>query len=142
MKKLIAVLLPFCLILMLSSAQDEELNCYQKYAKKFEERGAKDVEDGWHEDVIITFRQGSTADCYIGKVRVEEGAVTQVYIRNADGSYDLFKKQFKHETKATITNGISKTLITVDDELINVVFPSHINPPKKKYLTAPDPDDL
>lgn len=137
-----SLILPFCLILMLTSAQDEELNCYQKYAKKFEERGANDVEDGWHEKVVITFRQGSMADCYFGKVRVEDGAVTQIYIKNADGSYDLFKKQFKHETKATITNGISKTLITVDDELINVVFRGHIKPAKKKYLTAPDPDDL
>ena len=118
------------------------LNCYQKYAKKFEERGANDVPDGWDEDVVVTFRQGSTSECLMGKVKVEKGVIIQIYLRNTDGSYEIYKKQFKHATKATITNGISKTLVTVDDILVNVIFRKSIKPPKKKITVAPDPDDL
>lgn len=134
------------LLLMTSSVSfaggDGGLNCYQKYAKKFEERGAKDVPDGWHEEVVLTFRQGSNADCLYGKVRVEKGIITQFHIRNTDGTYDMYTKQFKHETKATITNGISATLVTVDDELVNAIFRKFIKAPKKKAAAAPDPDDL
>jgi hypothetical protein len=117
-------------------------NCYQKYAKKFEERGANDVPDGWDEDVVVTFRQGSNADCLMGKVKVEKGVITQIYLRNTDGSYEIYNKQFKHATKATVTNGISKTLVTVDDILVNVIFRKSIKPPKKQITVAPDPDDL
>lgn len=123
-------------------AGDGGANCYQKYAKKFEERGANDVADGWHEDVVVTFRQGSNADCLMGKVKVEKGVITQIYTMNTDGSYTVYTKQFKHDAVATITNGISKTLVTVDDELVNVIFRKSIKPPKKKAAMAPDPDDL
>lgn len=135
----------FVLIMAFSStvfAGDIALNCYQKYAKKFEERGANDVPDGWDEDVVVTFRQGSTSECLMGKVKVVNGIITQIYLRNTDGSYEIYKKQFKHATKATITNGISKTLVTVDDILVNIIFRKSIKPPKKKVTVAPDPDDL
>ena len=135
----------FVLIMAFSStvfAGDVALNCYQKYAKKFEERGANDVPDGWDEDVVVTFRQGSTSECLMGKVKVVNGVITQIYLRNTDGSYEIYKKQFKHSTKATITNGISKTLVTVDDILVNIIFRKSIKPPKKKVTVAPDPDDL
>ncbi len=123
-------------------AQGEALNCYQKYAKKFEQRGANEVSDGWDEDVVVTFRQGSTSECLMGKVKVEKGIITQIYLRNTDGSYEIYTKQFKHETKASVTNGISKTLVTVDDILVNIIFRKSIKPPKKKVTVAPDPDDL
>lgn len=140
MKKLILILM-----IAVSStvfAQGAALNCYQKYAKKFEERGANEVPDGWDEDVVVTFRQGSTSECLMGKVKVEQGIITQIYLRNTDGSYEIYTKQFKHETKATVTNGISKTLVTVDDILVNIIFRKSIKPPKKKITVAPDPDDL
>ena len=135
----------FVLILAFSStvfAGDVALNCYQKYAKKFEERGANHVSDGWDEDVVVTFRQGSTSDCLMGKVKVEKGVITQIRLRNTDGSYEIFKKQFKNGTKATITNGISATLVTVDGISVNIIFRKSIKPPKKKRTVAPDPDDL
>ncbi len=130
------------LALMFSFYLPSTSNCYDKYAKKFEERGAKEVEDGWHEGVVITFRKGSTADCFIGMVRVEESKITQLKIRNADGTYEFYKKKYKVSGNFTITNGISTTQITTDDELVNVVFVKHIKPPKKQFTIAPDPDDL
>ena len=143
MKKAFYLGVAFTLAMVLSGFVGlDDGNCYDKYAKKFEERGANEVEDGWHDDVVVTFRKGSNADCLIGKVLVEEGKITQIQIANADGTYEWYKKKFKTAIAFTITNGISATQITVDDELINVIFVKHIRPPKKKFMVAPDPDDL
>lgn len=144
MKKLLFTLLlvPVLGLMFSFTAKVSAGNCYDKYAKKFEERGAKEVENGWHEGVVITFRKGSNADCYVGMVRVEEFKITQLKIRNADGTYELYTQKFKAGGDFVVTNGISTTQITMDDELVNVVFVKHIKPPKKKFTVAPDPDDL
>ena len=145
MNRLLLGLLLLCLP-MLSIAQEAPANCYDKYSKKFTERGAFIVEDGIHEDIIITIRKGNTAECVPGKVRVEKGAVIAMYRRFSDGTYEEapMMKSYKHKEEMTITsgNGISKSMLTVDDEVINVVFTKHIKPPKKKFATATDPDDL
>lgn len=118
-------------------------NCFDAYNKKFEERGANDVKDGWYENIVITFRQGNEADCVLGKVQVEKGVVTQMYLKNVDGSYQIFTKKWKYnDEKAVISNGISKSRLTIDGEIVNVIFPTSIKPPKKKVATAPNPDDL
>lgn len=117
-------------------------NCYEKYNNKFTERGANKVNDGWYENVVITFRQGNEADCFLGKVQVEKGEVTQMYLKNEDGTYQIFNRKWKHEEKTTISNGISKSRLTIDGEIVNVIFTSSIKPPKKKIATAPSPDDL
>jgi hypothetical protein len=139
-------LLTLVIILFCFTANtQEDLNRYQKYLKKFEERGAKDIEDGWHEGVVITVRVGQNADSFYGKVKVESGAVKTMFMRYPDGTYDTkpYQKTYKHEDElAIITSGVSKTKITIDNELINVFFVHHIKPPAKKYEMAPDPDDL
>lgn len=123
--------------------EEMESNCYLKYARVFEERGANDVGDGSHSDVIITFRNGSSADCLTGKVDVKDGKVVTMYLRMEDGSYEELKRKWKYEQKdVTIENGISRTLITATDELINVMFIKKIKPKKKGYEKAPDPSDL
>lgn len=144
MKKLTTAFLSLFILLtnFANAGVVDDVNCYDAYAKKFEERGAEEVEDGWHEDVVITFRKGSNADCYIGMIRIEEGKITQLKIRNADGTYELYTKKFKAGGEFIVTNGISSTQITLDDELVNVVFVKHIKPPKKKFTVAPSPDDL
>ena len=143
MRKLLYIGAAFSLmVMMVSFVGLDDGNCYDKYAKKFEERGANEVEDGWHDEVVITFRKGSNADCLIGKVLVEEGKITQIQIANADGTYEWYKKKFKTAIEFTVTNGISATQITADDELVNVIFVKHIKPPKKKFMVAPDPDNL
>ncbi len=117
-------------------------NCYDKYNKKFTERGANNVKDGWYENVVITFRQGNEADCFLGKVQVEKGEVTQMYLKNEDGTYQIFNRNWREVAKTTISNGISKSRLTIDGEIVNVIFTSSIKPPKKKIATAPSPDDL
>ncbi|MFT6745925.1 MAG: hypothetical protein ACJAZ2_000263 [Glaciecola sp.] len=136
------MILPLLTILVAAAPAGSVGNCYERYAKKFEERGATEVENGWHEGVVITFRKGSNADCYVGMVRVEELKITQLKIRNADGTYELYTQKFKAGGDFVVTNGISTTQITMDDELVNVVFVKHIKAPKKKFTAAPDPDDL
>jgi uncharacterized protein YxeA len=58
---------------------EEESNCYLKWAQKFEARGAEDVADGTYTDVIITFRNGSSAECFNGKCDVKDGKITAIY---------------------------------------------------------------
>src|SRR6185369_3810018 len=98
-----------------SQEKQPELNCYNKWAAKFEDRGAEDVKDGVYEDVIITNRQGSKATCNNGKAEVRGGIVVKFYILLSDGSHEEVKRTWKNnsEKNVTITNGISKTMISV-----------------------------
>jgi hypothetical protein len=143
MKKILSSL---ALVLSLTvNAQDKpvELNCYNKWALKFEERGADDVKDGYYEDVLVTNRQGSKAICYNGKAEVRNGIITRFYILLSDGSLEEVKRTWKNnsEKNVNIINGISKTMQSVHGELINVLWPSHIRAKKAKPTTAPDPTD-
>lgn len=143
MKKLILKLALVLMAISLNSvAQDD--NCYFKYQKKFDERGAFEVENGWHTDIVVTFRRGLNAECYTAKVEVKEGVIAQIHIRNSDGSYERYTKKFKNnmDQNISIINGISRAAVTVDDEIVNVIFIKHIKPPKKKFESAPSADDL
>jgi hypothetical protein len=121
---------------------EDETNCYLKWAQKFESRGADDVADGVYDDVIITFRNGGDAECYNGKVDVKEGKVTQMYLKMEDGSYEVVKKKSKYENiPIRVTNGMSSTVVTKEDELINVLFIKKIKPKKAGFVKAPEPGD-
>lgn len=126
-----------------SQNNEDDLTCYQKYAKKFEERGAFPVEDGTYNDVIITFRKGSFAECYFGKVRVKDKAVVthEMFLKFEDDTYEKIVRNFKYKDQAIdIIDGISRTMVTDDEELINVLFYKKIRPKKKSYKKAPDPN--
>jgi hypothetical protein len=126
-----------------TTAKKDELNCYNKWAAKFEERGAEDVKDGVYTDVIITVRYKGNATCYSGKVEVMEGKINKFYILLEDGTYEEFKKSWKNNSNKDkkIINGISETMITIHNELVNVLFPSKLKPKKPKPKFAPDPTD-
>ena len=114
-------------------------NCYTKWETKFEERGATEVKDGVFENVIISVRSGPDAQCYSGKVEVKDGKIVGMYRKLADGTYEEYKPKLKYEVPMTITNGISATLLTKDDDLVNVIFPATLKPKKVGYTSAPDP---
>ena len=114
-------------------------NCYTKWEQKFEERGAEEVADGIHEDVIITVRIGAEAQCWTGKVEVKGGVITAMYRKLQDGSYEVYKPKLKFDVPMKIVNGISVSLLGVDDELINVIFPKTLKPKKVGYSSAPEP---
>ncbi len=115
-------------------------NCYQKYAAVFEKRGAKHVEDGVHDDIIITIRQGINADCFYGRVKVDQGKISKMEFKFEDGTFEFLDKRYKQRFDGTIQNGMSRSQVTEDDEIINVLFVKHIKPKKKEYMKAPDPN--
>ncbi|MCO6499456.1 MAG: hypothetical protein J5I47_03645 [Vicingus serpentipes] len=129
------------------SAQENDgeaiVTCHQKYAKVFENRGAYPITDGVYDNVIITFRKGSMADCLYGKVKVQNEEINtyEMYLKFEDDSYEKIQRKFRYpEEKITIENGMSRTMITVDDELITILFVKSIKPKKKSYVKAADPD--
>lgn len=121
---------------------EEDQNCYLKWAQKFETRGADEVADGVYSDVIITFRNGSEAECYNGKCEVKEGKVIAIYLKMEDGSYELVKKKSKYDNiPMKVTNGMTNTIVTMEDELINVLFVKKIKPKKAGFEKAANPND-
>ncbi len=123
--------------------QAVELNCFNKWAAKFEDRGAEEIKDGVYDDVIITNRQGAKSTCSNGKAEVKQGKIIRFYILLSDGSHEEVKKTWKNKSNenVTITNGMSKSMISVHNELVNVLWPNKIKAKKAKPTSAPDPTD-
>ena len=146
MKKTILAFTLFISVTLVANAQtakknEEESNCYLKWAHKFETRGADDVADGSYPDVIITIRNGSEADCFSGKCDVKDGKVVAMYVKLEDGRFEQMKKKSRYEFPVTINNGISKTVLTMEDELINVLFIKKMKPKKAGFEKAAEPTD-
>lgn len=131
--------------LSLSAQSDDtkELNCYNKWSIKFDERGAEDVTDGVYTDVIVTSRVGAKATCYSGKAEVMNKKLTKCYIVREDGSFEEVKRTWKANSNkdVDIINGMSESMITVHNELINVLWPKKIKPKKAAFKMAPEPTD-
>lgn len=144
MKKIATTLSLIVCFSALGIAQEsnEDSNCYYKWAKKFDERGAEEVPDGIYTDVIISFRMGPDAECYNGKCEVKAGKVVAMYMKLEDGSYEQIKKKPKYENvPQAITNGISSPYLTIDGELINVIFVKKMKPKKAAFQKAVEPTD-
>ena len=144
MKKFISTLILTAIVTVAFSQENKsQVTCYSKYAKVFEKRGAYEVNDSIYDDVIITIRKGSMADCFYGKVSVKNGNVDyhNMFLKFEDGTYEKLELRFKYEAKnVKIVNGISNVILTEDEELVNVLFVKKIKPKKKKYAKAADPD--
>lgn len=137
MKKLLLLFSIFSLM-GTSFAQDSK-SCYDQYYEIFKIRGAEKIDNGEHKNVIFTMRTGNHADCFYGKVKVDSGYVKELYIEFEDGTYEPYILKLKTDHKISIQNGISRTVITKDEEIFNVMFVNHIKPPKKKYKRAAAP---
>ncbi|MCC6370303.1 MAG: hypothetical protein IT236_04790 [Bacteroidia bacterium] len=120
-----------------------ELNCYNKWAAKFEERGGDAVADGVYDDVIITNRQGAKATCNNGRAEVRQGKLVKMYILLSDGTYEEVKRTWKDKSTegVAITNGISSSRLTIHNELFNVIWPKKLKAKKAKPTEAPEPAD-
>ncbi len=140
MKKIYTVLAGMMICVAISSQTTATpSNCYTKWEDKFEARGADDVKDGIHEDIIITLRSGAEAQCWTGKVEVKGNVIIKMYRKLQDGSFEEYKPKLKFDVPMKIVNGISVSLLGVDDELINVIFPKTLKPKKVGYSSAPEP---
>jgi hypothetical protein len=127
-------------------AQNEEpreLTCYNKWSQKFDERGAEDVEDGVYTDVIITSRIGSKANCWSGKAEVRNHKLIKCWIIKEDNSEEEVTRTWKNNSnkEVSIINGVSSSMITVHNELINVLWPKKIKAKKAAAKKAPEPTD-
>ena len=69
--------------------------------------------------------------------------IVKFYIILEDGSFEEVKRAWKDKSNSEvyIINGISKTMITVHNELINVLWPKKIKPKKANMKKAPEPTD-
>jgi hypothetical protein len=143
MRKIITTLILTAIVSVAFAQSPIQTTCYTKYAKVFEKRGATEVVDGVYDDIIITIRKGSMADCFYGKVTIKNGDVgyQNMYLKFEDGTFEKLDLTFKNEKKSIkIVNGISNTFVTEDEELVNVLFVKNIKPKKKKYAKAAEPD--
>ena len=127
-------------------AQNEEpreLTCYNKWSQKFDERGAEEVEDGIYTDVIITSRIGSKANCWSGKAEVRNKKLVKCWIIKEDNSEEEVTRTWKNNSnkEVSIINGVSTSMISVHNELINVLWPKKIKAKKAAAKKAPDPSD-
>ncbi len=147
MKKIITTVVLVIGLTVIGSAQgtkkvEEESNCYTKWAQKFQDRGAEEVVDGSFADVIISIRNGGDAECYNGKCDVKDGKVVAMYIKLEDGSFEQIKRKSRYENvPLIITNGMSSPLLTMESELINVLFVKKIKPKKAGFVKAAEPSD-
>ncbi|MES2761662.1 MAG: hypothetical protein V4677_05625 [Bacteroidota bacterium] len=123
--------------------ESRELTCYNKWSQKFDERGAEEVEDGIYTDVIITSRTGSKANCWSGKAEVRNKKLVKCYIIKEDNTEEEVTRTWKNNSnkEVRIVNGISTSMITVHNELINVLWPKKIKAKKAAAKKAPDPTD-
>jgi hypothetical protein len=125
-----------------NSKEDDDGNCFTKWTKKFESRGAEGVGDGTYTDVIITIRnlESNTIECFVGKCDVRGGVITAMYLKLNDGKYEQLIRKPRYEQTITINNGMSKPYMTIDEDIINVLFVKKLKAKKAEFQKAPDPD--
>ena len=123
--------------------EPRELTCYNKWSQKFDERGAEEVADGVYTDVIITSRMGAKANCWSGKAEVRNKKLLRFWIIKEDNSEEEVNRTWKGNSNkdVAIINGMSTSMITVHNELLNVLWPKKIKPKKAAAKKAPEPTD-
>lgn len=120
------------------SAQ-ELFTCYDEWKKVFENRGADPVDDGFHDNIVVTVRSENGTECLTGRAEVKGGVVISVSLYFDDNTYEKVEYAFKTEQPWSIFNGMTRTRITENEEMINVMFTDRIKPKKKKLKSAPKP---
>jgi len=152
MKNLLQLLL-VATILVFGSAfhASAQSNCYEEYAKVFKERGANPIPDGVHE-VVFTIREGTKADCYMGKVEVKNNQIIQTLgVILEDGTVKkmgmkLNPKYSDAQNPAIlymdIINGMSSAFLSEDNKIVNVFFIKQLNSKSKAIKLAPPASSL
>ena len=142
MKKQLLILLTILISSTLAFAQED---CYTRLENAFKERGSLSVSDDIHSNVIICFFDNEGTRCVGGKVRVDNGTITSVFLQFEDDTYDMMTEKFYSTAKRmppSINNGISEMIQTARGEKFKVVFIKKLKPKKKAYKQISLPDDL
>lgn len=139
MKKIYITFILVSLSLLMSNYAQDNVSCYEQYRKVFENRGAEPVEDGAHDNIILTIRTGEVAECFVARAVVHQSLIVEVDLYFEDGTYEKKEYEFKDKSSWSIHNGMSKTKITDKDEYVNVMFVNKIKPKRKKLMKAPKP---
>jgi len=107
-----------------------QADCFTKLEKAFLERGANPVPDAMHKNVVICFFNKERMGCYCGKVRVEKGKITSVFLQYSDDSYVLYEDPFHNAVKTapTIKNGISEMIYSAKGESFKIAFMDQLKP--------------
>ncbi|MCB9190003.1 MAG: hypothetical protein H6600_06845 [Flavobacteriales bacterium] len=122
-----------------SFAQTENDNCYEQYRKVFENRGAFEVEDGVHDNVVLSIKTKTEVECILVSVTVKNKEIVEIVVYYEDETKDILKYDFKDAVAWTIFNGMSRTRITKQEEQITIFFTDKVKPKKKEYKKAPLP---
>jgi len=152
MKNLLQLLLVTSILVFGSAINaSAQSNCYEEYTKVFSDRGASKVPDG-EQEVVFTVREGSKADCYMGKVEVKNNQIVKTLgVILEDGS--LKKMGVKLNAKyndannpailyVDIVNGMSSAFLSEDNKLINIFFIKQLNTRAKSIKLAPPAGSL
>lgn len=152
MKNLLQLLLVSSILVFGSAiSANAQSNCYEEYVKVFTERGASAIPDGTHE-VVITVREGSKSDCYLGKVEVKNNQIVNTLgVILEDGSVKKMgvKLNAKYNDANNpailymdIVNGMSSAFLSEDNKLMNIFFIKQLNTKAKSIKQAPAASSL
>ncbi|MDH4090516.1 MAG: hypothetical protein OEV74_07700 [Cyclobacteriaceae bacterium] len=123
-------------------------DCYGEWYTLFRERGAKPIPDG-SQQIIISVRKEGYAQCFLGKVDVENGKIKfPVLVAKEDGTFEsltasglkfdpAMMSASEPDALATITDGMSITAYTTDREAVKIFFYKYVNDKPKKNKVAP-----
>lgn len=119
-------------------------NCYTALENAFNKRGSYTISDDMHRHVILSFFNAQDTTCVTGKVRVENGTITSIFLEYQDNTYELMERKFYNAKKQfpNITNGISELVYTAEGEKFKVIFIDKLKPKSKEYNKAVIPTDL
>lgn len=131
-------------LITVSNVKVTAQNCFSQLEKAFEKRGSYTIPDDMHRHVILSFFNGGDTTCVTGKVRVENGTITSIFIEYQDNTFELIERKFYNAKKQfpTIVNGISELVYTAEGEKFKVVFIDKLKPKAKEYNKAVLPSDL
>jgi len=144
MKNITIILLSVFITHTLVAQNQSKVGCFDRLQKAFEKRGSYSVADDIHRNVILSFFTDEGQECLSGKVRVEHGAITSIFIQYNEGDYELLEKKFNNAQKAAprVTNGISEMIYISDGQRLRVIFIDKLKPKPREYKSADLPSDL
>ena len=138
--KRIYVLTLFTLFSVAPFFGQELFTCYDEYRKVFENRGASELTNGVHDNIIMSIRDADgNTECYVVTVTVKVLDIVEIAVYFDDDTKEVKKYEFVDQGSWTVHNGVSKTRVTTDDQKINIMFTDLIKPKRKELKKAPKP---